>query len=154
MADLNPRDKYERALELIRKEAGAESWAPDANLDVQAWPRLIVLAAREATEQTHGSGEVEALIAAVALLLGVKDPLSIDQMMEHAQGRNEGFTLSPEDARLVVGDLVDYDGDTNRGMKALLDLDGRIRVFLGLPFEAEEVYTLTEEGRKKGGHSE
>jgi hypothetical protein len=136
-------------LELIRKEAGAESWAPDANLDVQAWPRLIVLAAREATDETHGSGEVEALIAAVALLLGVKDPLSIDQMMEHAQRRNESFPLSPEDARLIVGDLIDFDGDPNRAMKALLEVDSRIRVFLGLPAEPEKEYVLIKEGREK-----
>lgn len=149
MADQNTREKYERALELIRKEAGAESWAPDANLDVQAWPRLIVLAAREATEQTHGSGEVEALIAAVGLLLGVKEPLSIDQMMEHAQERNEGFPLNPESARLVVGDLVDFDGDPKRAMKALLEVDSRIRVYLGMPAEPEEEYVLTKEGREK-----
>lgn len=79
------RARLDEALGLILRVSGQESFAPDANLDGRNWPELIVLAAREATDPTHGRGVGE-LTAAIAVVLGVPldELLTIDQMIEVA----------------------------------------------------------------------
>lgn len=73
----------EEALVQIQRISGAESWAPDAMLDVVNWPETIFLAGYQAGTAV-GREPGDEFMAAIAVLLGVGpgELLSTDQMIE------------------------------------------------------------------------